>query len=68
MRENNAIQMIHFFAEHLISEIGTGIDHECSFCRSYEYTGAKAFVLFIRRLTNGTVATDHRYTTTGAGA
>ena len=65
---DHRIEVSHFAAEHLVSEIGTCIHYKGSAGRLNQYARPKAFIFFIRGGTYPAVAADHGYTAAGACA
>ena len=58
--QENGVEMGNLFAQHLLPEIGTGIDQESLSFKAHERRTAQALVPRIRRRTDLAVASDHR--------
>jgi len=68
MREDNGIQMTHARAQHLVAEVGPGVDNNAGLRRMHIYRRAQAVVARVGGGTYRTGATYERYALGGAGA
>ena len=68
MRKQNGIELDYTRPQHLVSEIGRGVNNKRSGFALYQNTASKSFVFFMGRLTYLTIAPNHRHTAAGAGA
>lgn len=60
--------MLYVVGQHLLSEIGSGIDYDNSTTILYQYGATKAFVVRIIGVANLTWTCDYRHTLRGSGS
>src|SRR5947209_2158638 len=68
MREQHSIQCVIVDTQHLLPEVWRSINNNGSGRRLYQDAAAQAFILFIFGNAYFTVAANHGYASTGAGA
>ena len=64
----DAIQFSYLVVQHLLPEIGRGINDHCGGFRFNQYAATQAFVVHTCRRTNFALTAYHWHTTAGAGA